>query len=378
MTPRPFHTATSTYAFAEEGISAPPLHVDTPAESTASSITNSSFDKRKSKIPSNGSSDICFSPAKTCNDHKRKTDERFTGFPCRTYEGTSHSARPVSNFELAEESSEQKKTSDTDSSSPRQHSNKKQKLLEEDDDEFAADMDPATTEGQLALYPSLTGEQAKVAARREYSRRNAAGTRKRNKNMVAVLREQVSCLSRRIDDLSASNAVLKIQHDVFRTQNCELRASRSTEEQRPRRVSSLSSSISNNNNTVSQLLEALQNQNRRQQDISISHLMSGIAAGHHDDASNLLPMLQCGLLGGNTQLLSARLQNSVAPPPLPVQQAMQNQHLSHTLRVLGAQQPHSRQFGQQPLSQDSDLQQVINNMSAATFFSMLSQSSGNR
>jgi len=351
MTPRPLHTsAASDYAVKQERLSVLPLHVD-EAESTVSSITNSSFDKyKRNKEPSNESSDICFSPAKTNNHCKRKTDDRSAGLLRHTHESSSHSARPVSNFELAEANSEQKKASDTESS-PRQRFNKKQKLLDEEDadDEIAAGMDPATTEGQLALYPTLTLEQAKVAARREYSRRNAAWTRKRNKNMVVVLQEQVSCLTKRIDDLSRYNDVLKTQHDVLRTKNCELLM-----EQTPRRVSIFASSSSNDlsNKAAAQLLEVLQKQNsnsqqERQHDNSIPQFSSG--PEQHGGASNLLPMLQSALLGGSMQLLSALLQDIPAPPPPPFRQAMQSQDRYQTSRASGAQQPQCWQFLAQPL-----------------------------
>ena len=322
------------------------MHVDT-AESSVSSITNSN---NKTSSSSDESSDISVWPTKTNNDHhKRKMIERIPSLPRKTSKSSSHSAQPVSIISSAEAIVELK-TSDTDSSSPRQHCNKNQKLLKEDD-EFAAGMDPATTEGQLALYPTLTEKAAKMAAKREYNRRNAARVRTRNKNMVAVLQEEVSCLTKRSRDLSRSNDLLTTQIEDLETQNKELRASRNVEEEhRSRGVNSLSSS---NNNTVSQLLVALQNQNKRQQDTSIPHLLTRLTAGQHGGASNILPMLQSGLMGGaSRQLPSARLQNSVASPPLPVRQAMQHQHLSHTLRALGAQHPQSQQFGQQPLSQD--------------------------
>jgi transketolase len=219
------------------------MHVD-KSESSVSSITNSN------KTSSDESSDISVSPTKTNNDHKRKMEEQITSFPRKKSKSSSHSAHPVSIISSAEASMELK-TSDTDSSSPRKHCNKKQKLLEEDD-EFVAGMDPATTEGQLALYPTLTEKAAKMAAKREYNRRNAARVRTRNKNMVAVLQEECACLTKRSGDLSRSNDLLTTQIEDLETQNYELRASHNAEkEHRSRGVNSLSSS---NNSTVSQLL----------------------------------------------------------------------------------------------------------------------------
>jgi hypothetical protein len=189
-------------------------------------------------------------------------------------------------------------------------------------------MGPTTTEGQLALYPTLTEEQAKVAAKRENSRCNAARARKRNKDMMVVLQERVSRLTKRTDNLSRSNNDLKTQIDDLKTQNRELMTSRSAGELQPRSVSSYAnssyanssyasssyanssyanssyanSSTDNSNSTVLQLLNALQNQKKRQQESSISQLLSEFAAGQQQGASNsnLLPLLQTGLVGGNT------------------------------------------------------------------------------
>ena len=107
-------------------------------------------------------------------------------------------------------------------------------------------MDPETTsEGQLALYPDLTEEQAKVAAKRKYNRRIAARIRRRDKQAAVVLQEQVVCLHKRTDELSRSNKVLKTQIEELEMQCCELRASRSAEEQPPpRSVSSCFASSS--------------------------------------------------------------------------------------------------------------------------------------
>jgi hypothetical protein len=382
MTPQHLNAATSALAFVRGGFSAPPSHVE-KTESTVSSITNSNKDS------SNDSSDNSISPAKTYNDRKRKKDRRFTDVPRHPHESCSHSAHHVSNLSSAGASSEQKSSSNTDSSPPKQTS-KKQKLSnkklhssdDQDQDEvFAAGMDPTTTEGQLALNPTLTEAKAKVAAKREYNRRNAAQARKRNKNTLAELQERLSCLTKRAEDLSRSNDVLKTQVDGLKTRNRELMASRSAEEQTTLpSVSSYASSNNNNKNDTISQLEALQKQNdesqqrqqEQQRDTSISQLLRRLAAGQHGTASNVLPQLQSGLLGGNTQLLNALLQSSATPAYPPVRLGLQNQG-----SVLGAQQPHYRQTSQPP-PQNSDLRQLISSMSADTLVSLLSQSSGNK
>ena len=380
----PLHAA-SNFALARERLAAPPSHVE-KAESTVSSITNASFDKYKSKNSSDESYDDSITPAEAYSNRKRQTSERFDDVPRHTLDTSSQAARPVSSFSSAGASPEQKSSSETFSAPM----NKKQKIsnkkVHDDDDQdqdevFAAVMDPATTEGQLALNPTLTEAKAKVAAKREYNRRNAARARKRNKNTVAELQERVSSLTKRIEDLLRFNDVLKTQADGLKTRNRELMASRSAEEQLPpRSVSTCASSSNNkNNDTVAQLLATLQKQinetQQRQQESSISQLLSGLAAGQPGGASNLLLLLQSGLFGGNTQLLSALLQVNAAPSHVPDREAMQNQELSNSFRALGAQQPQYRQPSE---PQDSDLQQLMSGISAETLVSMLLQFSSNK
>jgi hypothetical protein len=292
---------------------------------------------------------------------------------------SSNATRPVSNSSLAGVSAELRAS--VPDVSPPKHATKKQKRSDEDTD-FNGGTEPTTIEGQLALYPDLTEEQAKVAAKREYNRRNAALIRERNKNMVEVLQERVWCLTNRADDLSRSNNDLKSQVDVLQTENRELAASSSVEEQTPPgSVSSYtissSNSDKNNNNTLSQLLAALQRQaiesQQRQQESSLSQLLSGLAAAQEGASSNVLPQLISYHPGENTQLLNALLQYSVAP--LPVRQATQNQGIFRTHCVVGAELLQYRQPSH-PLPQDSNLRHLISSMSAYTLFCILSQSSG--
>jgi hypothetical protein len=103
---------------------------------------------------------------------------------------------------------------------------------------LAAGIDPTPSEGQLAFIPNFTEGKAKVAAKREYNHRNAARARKRSKSIVAVLQERDSSLTKRTIGLTRSNNVLTTQIGVLQTENLELAARRSLEEEQARSVSS--------------------------------------------------------------------------------------------------------------------------------------------
>ena len=383
MTLQPPHAATSASASA---LTRGGLSLRHPRTSRKRKAPSHPLQTR-TKISSDESSDNSFLPAISCIDRKLKKYERFACFLRHTHAIASHAAvRPVRSVSSVGASAEPKSSSATDSPLL-DHTSKQQKLSRDKNhcsdgpdggDELAGDSNAATTEGQIALTPYLTDIRAKVAARREYKRCSAAQARKRKKNMMVVLQEQVSCLTMRTDDLSRSNNVLTRQVDDLETQNRKLMASRNAEEQSPpRNLNSYASSTStrsndNTNNAVLLLLEALQREKHRRQESDISQLLRGLAAGQLSGVSIPYPLLQSGPSEGNTQLLNALSLGRAAPLPPPVRQAMQNQGLSYTLGALGARRP---QYWK-PLSQDFNLQQLISSMSTETLFDMLSQPSG--
>lgn len=62
-------------------------------------------------------------------------------------------------------------------------------------------------------------EEAKLAAKREYNRLNAAKNRKRQKELIASLQDQVKTTTDRMGDLERENEVLKVQVKSLREQN---------------------------------------------------------------------------------------------------------------------------------------------------------------
>jgi len=79
-------------------------------------------------------------------------------------------------------------------------------------------LDMATVEGQLASDPGLSLEDAKLQAKREYNRQNAARARVRNKEMVEDLQKKVAFLTKRTEDLQRENEVLHAQVKVLQSQ----------------------------------------------------------------------------------------------------------------------------------------------------------------
>ena len=88
-----------------------------------------------------------------------------------------------------------------------------------DDDE-----ESVTPEGQLRRNPGLGEEEARIAAKREYNRRNAARARTRNKALIGDLQRKVTKLTRYTEDLQRRNDILRAQLDMLSTQNQELMA----------------------------------------------------------------------------------------------------------------------------------------------------------
>lgn len=69
----------------------------------------------------------------------------------------------------------------------------------------------ATVEGQLASNPDLDLELAKVQAKREYNRQNAARARVRNKERVEELQQKVAALTKTAEECQRENEMLRAQ-----------------------------------------------------------------------------------------------------------------------------------------------------------------------
>jgi hypothetical protein len=81
--------------------------------------------------------------------------------------------------------------------------------------ELALDVDGIADAGQFAANTTQT-DLAKVEAKREYNRRNAARARVRNKSMVGELHQKCTALQQRTENLERENQVLRAQLDIFR------------------------------------------------------------------------------------------------------------------------------------------------------------------
>ena len=79
-------------------------------------------------------------------------------------------------------------------------------------------LDLTTVSGQLSQNSHLTPEQAKMAAKREYNRRNAARARIRNKNLMTELQERCTRLTTTTEELERENEILRAQLEIFRGQ----------------------------------------------------------------------------------------------------------------------------------------------------------------
>ena len=75
-------------------------------------------------------------------------------------------------------------------SAPRKRRGRGKKRKVEND--VDGDVDLTTAEGQLAMNPGMTLEQATNEAKREYHRLNAAKSRARNKEYVEELKKKVA------------------------------------------------------------------------------------------------------------------------------------------------------------------------------------------
>eukprot|EP00977_Amphora_coffeiformis_P013722 scaffold3666_cov160-Amphora_coffeaeformis.AAC.3 len=82
----------------------------------------------------------------------------------------------------------------------------------------SSDHDLSTIEGQQALNPSMSVDQARFQAKREYNRLNAARARIRNKEMLEDLHGKVATLSKRAEDLERENEILRAQVKVLTAQ----------------------------------------------------------------------------------------------------------------------------------------------------------------
>jgi hypothetical protein len=248
---------------------------------------------------------------------------------------------------------------------------KKQKLQDDDTAEEDFEHGLTTPEGQMALNPSMTEDEAKAEAKREYNRRNAARARKRNKHMVGGLQEKIHGLTKRAEDLQRSNDVLCAQLEVLQTQNRVLLVNRKDSEA-PKQQSS-----SSNNDILSQLLEQLQGnseaqqQQPKQQGQDMNLLFNSLNG--HGSSSQHHSTLQGGPHGGNilsgmqgqgnSHLMSALLNQNQAQQQIPHQQqqsssnqtGLQGQSMSQLLGTFGFQGQQQQQ--QQQRSQQQSQQQ---------------------
>jgi hypothetical protein len=81
-----------------------------------------------------------------------------------------------------------------------------------------------TVEGQLRKNPHMSEEEARIAAKREYNRRNAARARSRNKSLLQDLQDKVSKLNRFTEELQRTNDILRAQLELLSKQNETLMA----------------------------------------------------------------------------------------------------------------------------------------------------------
>jgi hypothetical protein len=81
-----------------------------------------------------------------------------------------------------------------------------------------------TVEGQLRRNPRMSEEEARLAAKREYNRRNAARARSRNKSLLQELQEKVAKLNRFTEELQRTNDILRAQLELLSKQNETLMA----------------------------------------------------------------------------------------------------------------------------------------------------------
>jgi len=92
------------------------------------------------------------------------------------------------------------------------------------DAELKADENASLTtpEGQLAKNPGITAEQACVAAKREYNRRNAMRARKRAKGKMEDLQQQALSLKKDVSKLRETNDQLQAKLATLKEQNRDL------------------------------------------------------------------------------------------------------------------------------------------------------------
>jgi hypothetical protein len=144
---------------------------------------------------------------------------------------------------------------------------KKQKFQYDDAFDIDSQPDLTTQEGQMKTHPTMTGEAAATEARREYNRRNASRTRKRNKLMVGDLQESVGFLTERVGDLERSNHALRMQLKDQQTRNRDILVGRRDTEKRAQ--------VQSSNEVMLQLVQQLHRRNEAQQYMqTISQLLS--------------------------------------------------------------------------------------------------------
>lgn len=90
-----------------------------------------------------------------------------------------------------------------------------------------------TVEGQLRKNPHMTEEEARIAAKREYNRRNAARARSRNKSLMEDLQRKVTDLTRSTEELQRTNDILTAQLELLTQQNESLMAEAAAAQAQP-------------------------------------------------------------------------------------------------------------------------------------------------
>ena len=82
----------------------------------------------------------------------------------------------------------------------------------------ATSTEKTTMKGQMALNPEMTKDEARIAAKKEYHRLNAAASRRRQKNMVECLKDELLRLTELEKKLEVENQVLKAKTEILEQQ----------------------------------------------------------------------------------------------------------------------------------------------------------------
>ena len=124
-------------------------------------------------------------------------------------------------------SSESDSASDELDKNPSAKVEAKEEILDDlvDDDDLEVEEEDAsltTPEGQMQKNPYMTYEEARIAAKREYNRRNAARARVRSKKLVDDLQQKVYKLTHEVGQLKNANQGLKAQVESLTKNNNDL------------------------------------------------------------------------------------------------------------------------------------------------------------